>query len=114
MSLTITAATVRFGALPAVDGIDLDIAAGEIVALLGPSGCGKSTLLRAIAGLQPLDSGRIAWAGADLAKVPVHRRGFGLMFQDGVLFGHRTVAGNVGYGLARRSMTGPARAARVA
>ncbi|MGO1316187.1 MAG: ABC transporter ATP-binding protein [Cellulomonadaceae bacterium] len=83
----------------AVDGVSLQVAPGEIVALLGASGSGKSSLLRAVAGLEPAD-GSISWAGRDLHGVPVHRRGFGLMFQDGQLFPHRTVAGNVGYGLA--------------
>jgi thiamine transport system ATP-binding protein len=94
--------TVRYGAATAVRGVSIDVADGEVLALLGPSGCGKSTLLRAIAGIEPLASGRVAWDGVDLARVPIHRRGFGLMFQDGVLFPHRTVAGNVGYGIARR------------
>lgn len=90
---------VRYGATTAVAGVDLDVAAGEVLALLGPSGSGKSSLLRAVAGLEPTAGGTIAWAGRDLAGVPVHRRGFGLMFQDGQLFPHRTVAGNVAYGL---------------
>jgi thiamine transport system ATP-binding protein len=93
--------TVRYGAATAVRGVRVDVADGEVLALLGPSGCGKSTLLRAIVGIEPLASGRVAWDGVDLARVPIHRRGFGLMFQDGVLFPHRTVAGNVGYGLGR-------------
>jgi thiamine transport system ATP-binding protein len=93
--------TVRYGAATAVRGVSVDVSDGEVLALLGPSGCGKSTLLRAIVGIEPLASGRVAWDGVDLARVPIHRRGFGLMFQDGVLFPHRTVAGNVGYGLGR-------------
>jgi thiamine transport system ATP-binding protein len=93
--------TVRYGAATAVRGVSVDVADGEVLALLGPSGCGKSTLLRAIVGIEPLATGRVAWDGVDLARVPIHRRGFGLMFQDGVLFPHRTVAGNVGYGLGR-------------
>jgi thiamine transport system ATP-binding protein len=93
--------TVRYGATTAVRGVSVDVADGEVLALLGPSGCGKSTLLRAIVGIEPLATGRVAWDGVDLARVPIHRRGFGLMFQDGVLFPHRTVAGNVGYGLSR-------------
>ncbi|HEY0187282.1 MAG TPA: ABC transporter ATP-binding protein [Cellulomonas sp.] len=94
----------------AVAGVDLDVPAGQVLALLGPSGCGKSSLLRAVAGLEPSTAGVVRWAGADLRSVPVHRRGFGLVFQDGQLFPHRDVSGNVGYGLAR----GPARARRVA
>ena len=93
----------------AVDGLSLDVAPGEVLALLGPSGSSKSTLLRAIAGLEPLSAGRISWDGADLAGIPVHRRGFGLLFQDGQLFPHRDVAGNVAFGL---QMAGVDRAGR--
>lgn len=83
----------------AVDGVSLDVPAGQVLALLGPSGCGKSSLLRAVAGLEPPTAGQVRWAGQDLRAVPLHRRGFGLVFQDGQLFPHRDVAGNVGYGL---------------
>ena len=103
--LSVRDASVRFGQKAAVDGLDLDVAKGEVLALLGPSGCGKSTLLRSIAGLQPLNSGWIAWEGADLAEVPVHQRDFGLMFQDHALFAHRSVADNIAFGLKMRGQT---------
>ncbi|WP_416442962.1 ABC transporter ATP-binding protein [Leucobacter sp. HNU] len=117
--LFVDRATVRYpgteaSARPAVDGASLAVEEREVAALLGPSGCGKSTLLRAIAGLEPLAEGRIAWAGDDLAGVAPHRRGFGLMFQDGQLFGHRTVGANVAYGLEAQRMPKPERAVRVA
>jgi thiamine transport system ATP-binding protein len=81
--------------------------------MLGPSGSGKSTLLRAIAGLQPLDSGVVRIDGADQARVPVHERGVGLMFQDQALFPHRDVAGNVAFGLRMQGVDGASAAARV-
>jgi thiamine transport system ATP-binding protein len=98
MTLEVRDVTVRFGAVRAVDDVAFDLPTGEVLALLGPSGSGKSTLLRAIAGLEPC-SGTISWDGASLAGVPPHRRGFALMFQDGQLFPHLDVAGNVGYAL---------------
>lgn len=98
MALEVEHVTVRFGATIAVDDVSLSLATGEVFALLGPSGSGKSTLLRAIAGLEPC-SGDIRWDGESVAGLPPHRRGFGLMFQDGQLFPHLDVAGNVGYAL---------------
>lgn len=89
------------GAAPAVDAVSLQVEPGRIVALLGASGSGKSSLLRAVAGLVRPASGTVRWDGQDVTGVPVHRRGFGLMFQDGQLFPHRSVAGNVGYALNR-------------
>ncbi|MFD6135927.1 ABC transporter ATP-binding protein [Isoptericola sp. NPDC056618] len=118
--LAVRDAVVRYGATRrrpgsvAVDGVSLDVAAGEIVALLGPSGCGKSSLLRAVAGLEPLSGGAVAFDGADLAGVPVHRRNFGLLFQDGQLFPHRDVGRNVAYGLETQGVPRAERAARVA
>ncbi|WP_416345308.1 ABC transporter ATP-binding protein [Isoptericola peretonis] len=118
--LAVRDAVVRYGATRrrpgsvAVDRVSLDVAAGEIVALLGPSGCGKSSLLRAVAGLEPLAGGSVAFDGEDLAGVPVHRRGFGLLFQDGQLFPHRDVGRNVAYGLETQGTSRAERAARVA
>jgi thiamine transport system ATP-binding protein len=83
----------------AVDGVSLEVHDGEVLGILGPSGSGKSTLLRAIAGLEVLDTGSVAWKGDDITAVPVHQRGFALMFQDGQLFPHRTVAQNIAYPL---------------
>lgn len=114
MALRVEALSVRYGAVTAVSAVDLDVADGEVVALLGPSGCGKSTLLRAVAGLEPPSAGRVAWDGADLVGTPVHRRGFGLVFQDGQLFPHRDVAGNVAFGLRMRRVARAERDARVA
>jgi thiamine transport system ATP-binding protein len=102
--LELGSVSVRYGDVVAVDRVSLTVGdpGARITALLGPSGCGKSTLLRAIAGLERLSAGRIRFDGADLTSVPTHRRGFGMVFQDGQLFGHRDVAGNVGYGLTRQ------------
>ncbi|MGW2702592.1 ABC transporter ATP-binding protein [Streptomyces sp. NPDC001340] len=99
MLLSLADATVRLGGRPVLDAVDLDVAEHEVVCVLGPSGSGKSTLLRAVAGLQPLDFGRVLLDGRDQAGVPAHRRGVGLMFQDHQLFPQRDVGGNVAFGL---------------
>jgi len=98
--------SVSFGATRAVDDVSLEVPSGTVMAILGPSGCGKSSLLRAVAGLEPLASGSVSFDGSDLVGVPTHRRGFAMMFQDGQLFGHLDVAGNVGYALARKGIRG--------
>jgi thiamine transport system ATP-binding protein len=100
--LTIDDVSVAYDGVPAVVDASLTVDDGQVLAVLGPSGSGKSTLLRAIAGLEPVAFGRIGWDGADLAGVPTHKRGFALMFQDGQLFGHLTVARNIGYALRLR------------
>ncbi|GHH86576.1 Fe(3+) ions import ATP-binding protein FbpC [Streptomyces sulfonofaciens] len=115
--LTLDGATVRFGrdrAHTALDGVDLTVAEHEVVCVLGPSGSGKSTLLRAVAGLQPLDAGRVLLEGRDQGAVPAHRRGVGLMFQDHQLFPQHDVGGNVAFGLRMHGVPRRERPARVA
>ncbi len=102
--LSIEGVSVRFGHHTAVDAVDLRVDDGHVLAVLGPSGSGKSSLLRAVAGLEPLAAGVVRWDGTDLAGVPTHKRGFALMFQDGQLFDHLTVARNVGYALRLRGV----------
>ncbi|WP_410580410.1 ABC transporter ATP-binding protein [Amycolatopsis sp. lyj-108] len=113
MSLSVRDLTVHYGSFAAVKDARLDIADGEVLALLGPSGSGKSTLLRAITGLEPLTSGTVRWDGEDLAGVPVHRREFGLVFQDGQLFPHKDVAANIAFGLRMHDIPRAEHAERV-
>jgi ABC-type Fe3+/spermidine/putrescine transport system ATPase subunit len=84
------------------DGLNLQVAAGETVAVLGPSGTGKSTLLKMIAGLEPLDGGSVWFDGVDITRTPPERRGFALMFQDFALFPHLNVQDNVAFGLVEQ------------
>jgi ABC-type Fe3+/spermidine/putrescine transport system ATPase subunit len=84
---------------PALEDVSLEVHKGEIVAVLGPSGSGKSTLLMIVAGLESPDQGDVLWEGRTVQRVPPHRRGFGLMFQDFALFPHMNVRDNVSFGL---------------
>jgi thiamine transport system ATP-binding protein len=111
--LTVRGLSVRFGRSEVVSDLDLTVPAGSVTAVLGPSGSGKSTLLRAVAGLEPPAAGTIRYDGRDLARVPVHKRGFALMFQDGQLFAHQSVGRNVGYPLRLRKRPAADAAARV-
>ncbi|MGC4176121.1 ABC transporter ATP-binding protein [Demequina sp.] len=104
--LRVSDLTVTYPGRPpvvAVNHVDLEVARGEIVALLGPSGCGKSSLLGAIVGTVEPASGSITFDHEDVTRLPIHRRGFGLVFQDGQLFPHLTVAGNLAYGIPHLS-----------
>ncbi len=114
--LTLREVTVRYGSTTVIDGVNWSVGASgnSVAALLGPSGCGKSTLLRAIAGLQRPAAGSVAWDGRDLVDTPVHRRDFGMVFQDGQLFSGRTVAANIAYGLRLRKWSRADIAGRVA
>lgn len=107
----------RFGSQTILDGIDLDVPAGTVLALLGPSGCGKSTLLKALAGLLRPESGRIELAGQTVCDERVHhapeQRGLGMVFQDYALWPHMSVAQNVAFPLQMRRTPRHERSARV-
>lgn len=115
-SLEVRDLTIAYGDDTVIDGLSWRLG-GEgslVTAILGPSGCGKSTLIRAIAGLESPVRGTVRFGGVDLAGVEVHRRDFGVVFQDGQLFGGRSVASNIGYGLRMRRWSRRAIAERVA
>jgi putative spermidine/putrescine transport system ATP-binding protein len=113
--LRLSGLTKRYGPGPAaVDGMSLEVAAGEFLALLGPSGCGKTTCLRMLAGLVPPDEGRIEVGGRDVTALPPFRRNMGLVFQNYALFPHMDVAANVAFGLEMRSVSSAERARLVA
>jgi putative spermidine/putrescine transport system ATP-binding protein len=88
-----------YGDVVAVDGVELEVAAGEFFTLLGPSGSGKTTTLRLIAGFERPDDGRVELGGLDVTDEPPYARDVNTVFQDYALFPHMTVAENVGYGL---------------
>ena len=91
----------RFGGFTAIDGVDLDIFAGEFFALLGPSGCGKTTLMRMLAGFETPSEGAIELDGADIVPIPPNRRPVNMMFQSYALFPHLSIRDNVAFGLRR-------------
>jgi putative spermidine/putrescine transport system ATP-binding protein len=106
--------TRAFGATKALDGMSLDIAPGELVALLGPSGCGKTTALRIVAGFEYADSGEVLVNGKDVSGVPASRRDMGMVFQSYSLFPNMSALDNVGFGLRMRKTAAAQRRSKAA
>jgi ABC-type Fe3+/spermidine/putrescine transport system ATPase subunit len=104
-ALSLVGIEKSFGSLPVLRGISFEVRTGEILGVLGPSGSGKSTILMILAGLEQPDVGEIRWNGERINEIPPHRRGFGLMFQDYVLFPHMNVAENIAFGLRMSGMS---------
>src|SRR6184192_3746073 len=102
-----------YGDVVAVDGVDLEIEAGEFFTLLGPSGSGKTTTLRVIAGFERPDDGRVELGGVDVTDRPPYLRDVNTVFQDYALFPHMTIADNVAYGLRVKGVGRAERKARV-
>ncbi len=94
--------TKRYGAVPVIHGIDLDIRHGEFAVFVGPSGCGKSTLLRMIAGLEPISGGDVSIAGQRVNDLPPRHRDIAMVFQDYALYPHKTLYDNMAFGLRLR------------
>ena len=103
--LRIEAVEKRFGAVRAVDGVSLEVGSREFFALLGPSGSGKTTLLRIVSGLEAPDRGRVEIGGTDVTRLPPYLRRIGMVFQDFLLFPHRTVAENITFPLKMQGRT---------
>jgi spermidine/putrescine transport system ATP-binding protein len=104
--------TKRYGAVAAVDSIDLEVHPGEFLSLLGPSGCGKTTTLRLIAGFERPDEGEVRIGGSDVSRVPPYKRDVNTVFQSYALFPHLSVLDNVGYGLKQRGLAKSERRSR--
>ena len=113
-SLSLQGLRRTYSATVAVDRVDLDMAQGELVALLGPSGCGKTTTLRMVAGFVLPSAGRVLIGGQDVSRAPPYARDTGMVFQGYALFPHMTVADNVGFGLEMRRVGRAERATRIA
>ena len=112
--LSLDKLTRRFRDKLAVDSLSLEIASGELVALMGASGSGKTTTLRMVAGYEPPDSGKVWLEGKDITTRAPRVRGFGMVFQHYALFPHMTVGQNVAFGLEARGVSKTARSARAA
>ena len=110
--LELVDATKRYGAVVAVDAIDLRIGAGTYCCLLGPSGCGKTTTLRMIAGHETVSAGDIVFGGHEITDLPPARRGTAMMFQSYALFPHLTALDNVAFALKMRGVGQRRRATR--
>ena len=102
--LQIRGVSKSYGDVDAVRDVSLDVPPGQFLTLLGPSGCGKTTLLRLVAGFEPLDAGAVSISGQDVTARPAHERPVNTVFQQYALFPHRTVAGNVAFGLEIRKL----------
>jgi ABC-type Fe3+/spermidine/putrescine transport system ATPase subunit len=112
-ALSIDGVSKSFGSTPVLDGVHVDVEAGELVSLLGPSGCGKTTTLNVVAGFLPADTGRVLLAGTDVTAVPPYRRDTAVVFQNYALFPHLRVRDNVAYGLRARKLPAADVASRV-
>src|SRR5262245_18295308 len=114
MRITLRDVSKRFGASTAVDGLSLEIAPGELVALVGGSGCGKTTTLRLVAGFERPDAGEVRFDDRIVNDVPPRKRGVGIVFQSYALFPTMTVADNIAFGLRVARWSEPQVRARVA
>ena len=110
--VSLTSLNRHFGAVRALDGLTVDVAPGELVALLGPSGCGKTTALRILAGFETADSGTVTVDGKEISHVPASRRDMGMVFQSYSLFPNMSALDNVGFGLRLRKKSGAERKRR--
>jgi putative spermidine/putrescine transport system ATP-binding protein len=104
--------TRAFGAIRALDGLSIEMAPGELVALLGPSGCGKTTALRIVAGFETADAGSVLVDGKDISPVPAAKRDMGMVFQSYSLFPNMSALDNVAFGLRMRKIGPGGRRAR--
>ena len=102
--LVVTGVQKRFGEIPALTGVDLEVEPGELVVVVGPSGCGKSTLLRCVAGLEVVDEGSIRIGEREVTRMRPAERNVSMVFQSYALFPHLTVADNIGFGLVVREV----------
>ena len=105
MKLEIKDLSVSLQSQPILHGVSLTVEEGEFVSLLGPSGCGKSTLLKTVAGILSPNSGSIFLGGEEITKLPAHRRGTVIVFQDMRLFPHMTAAENVAFPLKMQGVS---------